>query len=402
MGFRFRKSINIIPGVRLNLSNGAPSLSVGPRGASVSFGSRGTYANLGLPGTGLSYRTRLDRAARSGGGNRTATDPGLRQALEQEAADLMSAVTAIRNIHELTPDPKTGISWAELEAVYLHNRTSPFKVPAPVRPEKPDYLALPEKPAESEGISFLGKWFESESAKAERHAENLRRWQQELIDVERENTLRQHRYQQQRTAWAEQYANWKFEAEEHEKRLATAQADARQQFRTDAAFFESYLAGVLAETEWPRETLVAFEVKPELSAVLLDVDLAEIEDFPDKIYGVNARGTELTEKAMTQKAVRENYARHVHGCLFRLVGIVLHTLPFDNVIVSGFTQRVSKRTGYLEDEYILSCKCSRSQMSSVNFAGLEHIDPVEALGNQPVIRKMSSTFIFQPIEPLTL
>lgn len=54
-------------------------------------------------------------------------------------------------------------------------------------------------------------------------------------------------------------------------------------------FFESYLAGVLAETEWPRETLVAFEVKPELSAVLLDVDLAEIEDFPDKIYGVNAR-----------------------------------------------------------------------------------------------------------------
>lgn len=30
--------------------------------------------------------------------------------------------------------------------------------------------------------------------------------------------------------WAEQYANWKFEAEEHEKRLATAQADARQQF----------------------------------------------------------------------------------------------------------------------------------------------------------------------------
>ncbi|EQA3965792.1 hypothetical protein ACX2AY_004837, partial [Enterobacter hormaechei] len=52
--------------------------------------------------------------------------------------------------------------------------------------------------------------------------------------------------------------------------------------------------------------------------------------------------------------------------------------------------------------YILSCKCTRSQMSSVNFAGIEHIDPVEALGDHPVIRKMSSTFIFQPIEPLTL
>ncbi|MER4375280.1 DUF4236 domain-containing protein, partial [Klebsiella pneumoniae] len=27
MGFRFRKSISIIPGVRVNLSNGTPSLS---------------------------------------------------------------------------------------------------------------------------------------------------------------------------------------------------------------------------------------------------------------------------------------------------------------------------------------------------------------------------------------
>ncbi len=120
MGFRFRKSINIIPGVRLNLSNGAPSLSVGPRGASVSFGSRGTYANLGLPGTGLSYRTRLDRAARSRGENRTATDPELRQALEQKAAELMSAVTAIRNIHELTPDPKkasAGQSWKQYTCI---------------------------------------------------------------------------------------------------------------------------------------------------------------------------------------------------------------------------------------------------------------------------------------------
>jgi len=402
MGFRLRKSINIIPGVRLNLSNGSPSLSVGPQGASVSFGSRGTFANLGLPGTGLSYRTRLDHVARSRGSNRTASDPALRQSLDLEAAELMSAITAIRNIHVLTPDPRTGIRWSELESAYLQNRIMPFNVPAPVRPEKPEYLPLPEQPGASDGISFLGKRFESESAKADRHTENVQRWQQELADIERENTLRQHRYQQQRTAWAEQYANWKFDAEEHEARLATAESDARHQFCADTAFFESYLAEALTETEWPRETLVTFEVKPELSTVLLDVDLAEIEDMPDKIYVVNARGTELTEKSMTQKAQRENYARHIHGCLFRLAGIVLHTLPFENVIISGSTQRISKRTGYLEDQYILSCKCSRRQMASINFAGIEEVDPIKALGDYPIIRKMSSTFIFQPIEPFTL
>lgn len=108
MGFRFRKTINIIPGVRLNLSNGAPSLSVGPRGASVSIGSRGTYANLGLPGTGLSYRTRLDSSARSRTARSAQPDPSIRLELEKEVGALMSVVSSIANIHELTPDPRQG------------------------------------------------------------------------------------------------------------------------------------------------------------------------------------------------------------------------------------------------------------------------------------------------------
>ncbi len=60
MGFRFRKSIKIFPGLRVNLSKTGASLSVGGRGASVNIGPRGAYGNVGLPGTGLSYRERLD------------------------------------------------------------------------------------------------------------------------------------------------------------------------------------------------------------------------------------------------------------------------------------------------------------------------------------------------------
>lgn len=59
MAFRFRHRIKILPWVHLNLSARGPSLSLGPRGASVTLGKRGTYANLGIPGSGLSYRTRL-------------------------------------------------------------------------------------------------------------------------------------------------------------------------------------------------------------------------------------------------------------------------------------------------------------------------------------------------------
>ena len=59
MGLRFRRSVRVFPGVRLNFSGRGLSTTIGVRGASVNLGSRGTYVNLGLPGTGLSYREKV-------------------------------------------------------------------------------------------------------------------------------------------------------------------------------------------------------------------------------------------------------------------------------------------------------------------------------------------------------
>lgn len=59
MGFRFRRSVRLLPGIRLNIGKSGISTSIGGRGATVNIGKRGTRATLGLPGTGLSYSTRL-------------------------------------------------------------------------------------------------------------------------------------------------------------------------------------------------------------------------------------------------------------------------------------------------------------------------------------------------------
>jgi len=59
MGWRFRKSIKIMPGVRINLSKSGISTSVGPRGAKITFGPNGTYVNAGIPGTGLYTREKI-------------------------------------------------------------------------------------------------------------------------------------------------------------------------------------------------------------------------------------------------------------------------------------------------------------------------------------------------------
>ncbi len=61
MGLRFQKRFSILPGLRLNLSKSGLSASVGPRGADVNIGRHGLTANAGIPGTGLSYRSKLSR-----------------------------------------------------------------------------------------------------------------------------------------------------------------------------------------------------------------------------------------------------------------------------------------------------------------------------------------------------
>lgn len=58
MGFRFRRRLRVLPGVRLNVTGrGVRSVSVGRRGATVNLSGRGARLTLGLPGTGLSYTT---------------------------------------------------------------------------------------------------------------------------------------------------------------------------------------------------------------------------------------------------------------------------------------------------------------------------------------------------------
>jgi hypothetical protein len=60
MGFRFHRSIKLLPGVRLNFGKRGISASIGVRGAHVTYGPSGTRTTVGLPGSGLSY-THLDR-----------------------------------------------------------------------------------------------------------------------------------------------------------------------------------------------------------------------------------------------------------------------------------------------------------------------------------------------------
>ena len=69
MGFRLQKRIRLFKGVTLNLSKSGASWTLGRRGASVNIKDGHATGNIGIPGTGLSYRERLTGQASGGTGS---------------------------------------------------------------------------------------------------------------------------------------------------------------------------------------------------------------------------------------------------------------------------------------------------------------------------------------------
>jgi|FLYN01.1.fsa_nt_gi tetratricopeptide (TPR) repeat protein len=103
-GFLFRKSYQVLPGVRINVSKSGLSLSLGPKGARVTTGPRGTHLHLDLPGAGIYYRKRLDAPEEQKDGNHQATQDeapkvGLLNRLTTPA-DELELVDALRALHE--------------------------------------------------------------------------------------------------------------------------------------------------------------------------------------------------------------------------------------------------------------------------------------------------------------
>lgn len=122
----------------------------------------------------------------------------------------------------------------------------------------------------------------------------------------------------------------------------------------EADAVEEKLDAWLQELELPMSFDVEYEYNPENGSVLLDLDLPEIEDIPeDKVIELASGAIRAKDK--TQKEIKEEY----RTCVFGLaVFFASHVFDLSegtrNVLVSGYTQRRDKRTGELEDCYVLS------------------------------------------------
>lgn len=126
-----------------------------------------------------------------------------------------------------------------------------------------------------------------------------------------------------------------------------------------------------------------------------------IENLPWQEARVSSSKLQLVYKTLGDKQRRLDYARHIHGVIFRLVGEAFASLPsIATVTASGYSQIRSKATGNVEDQYLLSVRVPKSGWCENAFDCLEEIEPEASLARFDLQRKMTQTGVFKPIEPL--
>ncbi|CUS49182.1 MAG: Protein of unknown function (DUF4236) [Idiomarinaceae bacterium HL-53] len=405
MAFRFHRRISLFPGIRLNLGKTGVSISAGVRGASVTAGKRGIYGNVGAPGTGMSYRTRLDKnRAHQQRAERNAWREG---AELQRPNELQERVTLKCNeqgklnifdangapaspalkrriwsqhaaqIHSFLESEIARINDDQALLLEIHHDTPPHDT-AP-----PEFEQAPFPTEEPQAPKFIPKrWW---------HAF----WKSKAQERIQHNTALEAAYREQHSAWAAA-------KEEHEQAQAELAEAFTEDLQHDREFQERVLESELQQLDWPRETLIDFELEQTSSGLTLhiDVDFPDPESFPSReaSFSKNQKRLLIKNKSTTQQ--RKEYAQHVHGALFRVIGVAFVTLPnLSEIEIAGYRQIHHPATGQAQDEYIIRVKLTRNGWHTLHLEQIEHIDPIAALAQFELTRNMTKTGIFRAIEP---
>ncbi len=350
---RFRKSIRLCKGVKLNLSKSGVSLSTGIRGLSLTTSKKGVWLNTSLPGTGLYDRKKIasfdgkKRAAKKG--ETAATKKQAKAALpavdmqqaQAEADRLNEIITVVENIHLL---PLPGEEGAAAQA-------------APAANERPTMDSVKEElQREAEGMFKPTLW--SFKAKVEEYiAANI-----------------DQRY-------AEALAEW----ENRDMVNAVRSSD-------------SAIDDFLATAELPVECDAQYEIDPSTGTLFLDIDLPEIEDMPAERAIVLSSG-EVKAAKRAQNEIRAGYASCALGIgVYFAAGIYKLAEEIENITVSGYTQRRDSE-GDPEDVYVYSVQFTRREFEGVGHTKMAPYDFCMGFENRI---NATSTMLLKEIKPFDI
>lgn len=397
MSLRFRRSIRIAPGLRLNVGMRGLSATVGPRGASLNIGPQGIYSNLGIPGTGISSRQKL-----SGGVERQNARDTYRMSMkdlrELERSKAMASASAEHEAAEqrlaslrgiLSARNREAYNWQRVWASNGEFQPTDFSQPIPVFSESTSKAvagrALPVGPWISLYIAcgalailfgnpairlltipfFVLVAFWLASTMKTRSA--LARADLQTKSLEFESDL---------TRLTADY-----NAGQEKNRAAWVQAEAARATIRDAIGKEDLQTIVsVLESELQNESLpisLVFELELDSTAqAKIEVTLPDLDDVPPQVTSLTQRG-KLSTKAMSQKDRTDLFADLCTALCLRLIYEAYRVVPsLARIEVFGTTNGIDPATGHPHEFIALHVNTTRTAIDALN---LDNVDPSSAL-----------------------
>lgn len=336
MGLNFRKSISILPGVKLNLSKGGVGVSFGKKGLRQSINSSGrATTTIGIPGTGVYY-------------------------------------TKSANVKKLANKAKDAIS----------GKKEDKKGKAEVEAKASDKAAVAAKSSSKISEQELE---ENRQKVAEYEAyvdaiKSVHKVSDGLIDWD---LLNKGEVPTNIVKGSEEYKEW-VALKEFSDRVIDGDIDSYFEIIDEIRPFDDLL-------DFGSNFQVGTDRKD-----LLEIEFAVKSDevIPTTSLSLTAAGA-LSEKDLSKTAYYDLMQDYVCSTTIRIARDAFALLPVDTVIVHAVDNILNTATGYEEELTLLSVKFDRARIMSLNMA---MIDPSDALTQFEHNMKFKKTAGFDPVD----
>ena len=344
MATRFSRSVKLLPGIRLNTGKKEVALSAGARGATMTFGDNGAYTIAGISEIDLPFRNKF------AGGDSL-------ENLKDKAHLYNEAVDRVINLYRYTPtSPPTP---DEFKYIFFKQKTKLF----------------------SFKIMIVMTAFIVGSISLIRDLDSARFGVLLLAAAILLPVWHMHR-------------NYKIKKGNNEY----AQKIYQGLEAGNAEIMEGALGKALDQMDWLCNAAPNFEVSADARQVFIDVDLPTIEDMPNCIKKIAETGETIENRPKKEEEIRQDYLAHIHGMLIWIAGFCFSFFPsVEKVLCSGYTQKESKQTNIVQDDYALSVWFERSKWES---AKPEQVNPINYVEKFQYRRNIQNG-LFEAIEPFS-
>lgn len=365
MGFGFRKSFKIAPGVRLNVSSRGVGASFGVKGLRYSVNSRGQRrTTMSLPGTGLSYTSTSSSGSRR---NYKTSSYQRQRELERQHYEREKLQEMERNRLEVE------LFENKLEMIKsIHKECDDFVDWADIKNTQPPFIQGNSGPNETEALrklqnyqpGFFDKMFNKEEKKLEELRINV------LTARNKDN---------------EEYQEWQ----------SLTQMAARILSGDPDAYFE--VIQEFAPLDDLSEFGSGFEFfldDPKTMEVEFDVQTKNA--VPTEVKSLTSTG-KLSIKNMPISKYYDIQQDYVCSCTLRIARDMFALLPLETVVIHAFDTQLNTATGHQEKVVILSVKIDRTALNRLNFDTIDCSDSMANFEHKMNFRKTKG---FAPVEKI--